>query len=393
MCKTGYSGPRCEIAEIGNVVATTSTVGAPPVPPVATISTNQVVVAPAADGWPTTTCTKKCFNNGLCRTTPVADSHLWSSSDTTTQFYCECPEGWGGPDCQVAKSSCGTEHSCYYGSTCAHKNEYSYCDCATASQPVAGKYCHLPSSAPCGASAFCVNGGTCISEQQGCKCAAEFTGFACEFQAGTDIVSETTAALHAPTTSQVAVTSCDLPCQNGGTCRHDGGYHADNAVQSFLSDQAFSANHVLGQHCVCPPNQAGAYCEHFVVEEDAETCGHGRHQCPGDSTRCVAYGEELLCECGSMSLELASFFEASYCEHPVHDVCTIGAVMQKSVLPGGALSYCTNGGRCVKAVTRQEGYVTIAVCHIANFQLSHANSSPSQTRRLQLPGRLGRTPL
>ena len=147
---------------------------------------------------------------------------------------------------------------------------------------------------------------------------------------------------------------CTMECKNGGTCRHGpkvlgGGLDLFAGNTSYMDEESGTSKDF--QHCVCPNNFAGTFCEHPL-----DSCGEKQHLCVHGG-KCVDLGNEQLCDCDTAESSLATFFAGSHCEHPVNDICTeIGpnsappsSVTFGNSIPGAPVAYCVNGGTC-KAV-------------------------------------------
>jgi hypothetical protein len=359
LCPAGYSGDRCE--EPNQIPNTSSTgtgqmflpdnVGFP--------STTNTTTSTTTTTAGTTTCSLAC-QRGKCEFGGMI-SHPDGWTPPSATMHCQCDAGYGGPYCEKLAADCGI-HKCYNGATCVTDVETNllHCDCTMATTDqvyYAGQFCQFESTDYCGehpeaGDLFCVNHGTCRTDAaySGCDCPAGFDGFACEFQIGQ--------GGNGGGTEDYSV--CDLPCQNGGECRKGGQYTTRDSDELVL------------QHCVCPPLFGGDLCE-IPTSTTATTpetlmesksidnsspidCGVGRHSC-ANSAKCVAYGDEQLCDCGTG--RLATFFEGQNCLHPTHDICTVGtaasdAITYRQVVPTQQLSYCVNGGRCKAAVNDNE---------------------------------------
>ena len=152
-CRQGYRGPHCEF-----------------------------------DNGYVPNCTLQCQNGGSCMLgiknyDTALLSEFWARHDGNFT-YCECPQGWYGPKCEIQGLKCGNM-TCFNGAKCLeteHSNgqvEYT-CDCSTANNGVtsfAGDYCENEASTFCpnspsnpNGNLFCVNGGTCNKNPYVSKC-------------------------------------------------------------------------------------------------------------------------------------------------------------------------------------------------------------------------------
>jgi hypothetical protein len=148
--------------------------------------------------------------------------------------------------------------------------------------------------------------------------------------------------------------SCDLACQNGGTCRHG----MTQGIDALPQGSPASAS----QYCVCPSDFAGTYCENPIeLDYNDSAAGQGSSSssaCPEGQIKCASgacVGNALLCDCDDAKTEgqLATFFAGSNCEHPINDLCLTdavgsagGSVTLGQIMPGAPLYFCLNGGVC-----------------------------------------------
>jgi hypothetical protein len=145
-------------------------------------------------------------------------------------------------------------------------------------------------------------------------------------------------------------TSCDLVCQNNGTCAF--GAKDLGVINNFIE----SAPHLnqtqtsTNQHCICPKGFYGLYCEEQLnhCETGNVVCLHGAN-CEFDEV-----GEELFwsCDCSTANSSKAANFAGNACEHPINDICSIDTTS----LDATPMSFCVNGGQCKKSVTAQEDH-------------------------------------
>ncbi|KAH9492875.1 hypothetical protein Btru_025002 [Bulinus truncatus] len=145
------------------------------------------------------------------------------SSLSTTDYTCECVEGWKGSECSENINECLVIPSvCRNDGQCIDLTPGFLCACT---DKWTGKYCETdvidcqPFS--------CVNGGTCLEESGGfsCVCSTGYTGHNCSER----------------------MTSCEPnPCKNNATC----------------SDGSSSANFT----CTCLPGFTGQVCDGNIDE-------------------------------------------------------------------------------------------------------------------------------
>ncbi|XP_071944812.1 uncharacterized protein [Antedon mediterranea] len=190
-----------------------------------------------------------CSNSGTC----------YSSSSNAQVFYCECDVGFTGKFCEIF-TGCGA-NPCLNGALCYNSDSADrfYCACV---HPYAGDRCQYFMSCD---NLPCFNGGTCFSSESGvgyiCLCPLGFAGPKCE----------------------TPVETCmDTPCFNGGTCykKHGGsgyyclcsGIHTGDHCQLEKSDPCLSSpclnsgscyrGSVSNEYyCGCQPGFNGMHCE------------------------------------------------------------------------------------------------------------------------------------
>merc|ERR1712003_575984 len=97
-------------------------------------------------------------------------------------------------------------------------------------------------------------------------------------------------------------------------------------------------------HCVCQPGFTGLRCEYNI-----ETCGEEEHFCL-HGAKCITITnsdnlQKYSCDCSTTSSSISPAFAGESCEHKSTSVCTIG-----DLLPGQPLSFCVNGGTCLREV-------------------------------------------
>jgi hypothetical protein len=119
--------------------------------------------------------------------------------------------------------------------------------------------------------------------------------------------------------------SCDLECQNGGTCElaDDADTLTGNGGSSSMvySNQTASIN---GMRCSCPTDYTGALCE--VVSENS--CDGANRPCYNNG-QCVSAGSgavdeygnaQMQCDCSSAVVNGVQHV-GTYCEHAVTEFC------------------------------------------------------------------------
>jgi hypothetical protein len=120
--------------------------------------------------------------------------------------------------------------------------------------------------------------------------------------------------------------SCDLQCSNGGYCTLVDG------TADYLSKQVQSGK--LIETCVCQPKYTGVACENIV-----QHCSLPDRKCHNGAPCEQDLEGNWMCNC-----ELAdsiSPFAGKMCRKPYTEYCS------GKFIPNSALSFCTNGGRCI----------------------------------------------
>lgn len=165
-------------------------------------------------------CEYECKNNGTCT---IGLQHRdeffywqYGSSSNQDEYFCSCPMGFVGPQCEFKYDVCGTttgEQVCIHGSSCVAaasdtETDSYVCECLenvmnvndtindqtdTSCQSHRTEFCiptdgHLEYSGGMAVSAFCVNDGKCVDVvieggevHFSCFCPTGYTGPHCEF--------------------------------------------------------------------------------------------------------------------------------------------------------------------------------------------------------------------
>ena len=124
----------------------------------------------------------------------------------------------------------------------------------------------------------------------------------------------------------VPPSSCDLQCSNGGYCTLMEGTADD------LMKEAQSGN--LIETCVCRPGYTGVACENVVQQ-----CSLPDRKCHNGAPCEQDQEENWMCNCEVA--DSLSRFAGKMCRKPYTEYCT------GKFRPNSALSFCTNGGRCL----------------------------------------------
>lgn len=269
-------------------------------------------------------CTLDCMNGGLCRlgeNPKPGNIGLHLGENPNDDMYCECPEGWDGPDCTHEVEACGGA-TCMNGSTCKAGIGGDYCDCTTGYDVAngifyAGVHCQYEANEVCGAGVFngqayfCTNGGTCLSTTgpSGCNCPDGADGEHCEY---------------------VHEVDCTLDCLNGGVCKAGDDQDAPDYSLSGVI-------HHDKQYCECPDGFSGGFCE--ITPENR--CGDGACLNGGRcETNFVAGEERSYCNClPAYDEKRGVYFDGRYCQFASTTLCFDDTDTDE-------IYYCTNKGQC-----------------------------------------------
>ncbi|XP_016388777.1 protein jagged-2 [Sinocyclocheilus rhinocerous] len=210
---------------------------------------------------------KPCVNGGTCLNTEP------------DEYFCSCPEGYSGKNCQIAEHAC-MSNPCANGGTCHELASGFECQCPPGwNGPTCAKDKDECMSNPC------AHGGTCFDLENGfeCLCLPQWTGKTC----------------------QIDVNECTRrPCLNAYACKNlIGGYHCNcypgwagpNCNINFNSCYGQCQNGGTcqdGRHgyvCQCQPGFMGRHCEVQQSRCASSPCQNGG--------RCRSLATGYECEC------------------------------------------------------------------------------------------------
>lgn len=226
------------------------------------------------------------------------------------------------------------------------------CDCSSAVSKDGVKYggifCEVPvrdqeSFCDSHPNMFCMNGGTCksndqylLTPEQPCSCLEGFVGPHCEYSKEHQVADKEVL--------------CDLDCKNGGVCGHDEFFRG-------------------GMFCKCPPGYGGSRCEYQM-----EVCGWQEHFCwhgsrcalvdngndKALSSRSVGTSASYRCECPQAANEEN---DNNYCQqhypdrtqHRPMQVCRTPVSSEAAEYDVGAAvpTFCVNGGQCQDVILEE----------------------------------------
>ena len=261
-------------------------------------------------------CPLTCQNGSTCeRGQQNLSGHATSSFGARLNFhqtlhqngwYCSCPKGYTGLECQTAFQSCSDgERVCYHGGICKTDSTIegfygtgeSSCDCRAtidSKTPIviySGEYCETATVdlQACAQLEYCLNDGVCQDDPyQPCQCADGYSGSNCSVKNESLSCQESGYCQHGgiclddpeqPCECQrgyfgiqcqfakevVVVPECKKDCVNGGECVFEENSDA-NGSSAFLMRK---------QYCKCPESHYGEFCEHSNEMCGKEYCQNG----------------------------------------------------------------------------------------------------------------------
>ncbi|XP_078316701.1 uncharacterized protein LOC111119087 [Crassostrea virginica] len=156
-------------------------------------------------GWEGQDCTRPKVKEGSCNLDPCKNGGTCSvdkfSNTTDSDFFCCCPNGFTGSQCEIDINECD-RNPCQSGGTCRNTPGSYICKCKTRYR---GFDCEIPTTCtdnPC-------QHGKCVNASDGtfvCQCGSNFSGTFCESEITTSTPSTTTTTTK-PTTKPTTTTT------------------------------------------------------------------------------------------------------------------------------------------------------------------------------------------
>uniref|UniRef100_A0A914HPZ6 Protein crumbs n=1 Tax=Globodera rostochiensis TaxID=31243 RepID=A0A914HPZ6_GLORO len=277
--------------------------------------------------------TQPCANGGKCVPVALSPSNANNSTTTTApSFHCECAREFEGTLCERLADACariGAREPCGRHGKCENIWGGHRCTCDRGWR---GRDCSVRVD-KCAEEAPCVNGGTCVDQQNGtdadfrCQCPPFYRGDRWQAQGETYACRCARGFRGKRCEQRVDVCSEQEPCQNGGTC-----------VPLQQSDDF---------RCACIAGFTGKKCEVDIDECAAKPCLHGG--------RCFERVNSFECDCHGTG------YKGLRCEQDV-DECAAAAA---NAVPQHCVNgVCTNSDGDYHCECRP-GYIGKR-CHMAN---------------------------
>uniref|UniRef100_A0A672QD65 Delta-like protein n=1 Tax=Sinocyclocheilus grahami TaxID=75366 RepID=A0A672QD65_SINGR len=272
---------------------------------------------------------KPCVNGGTCLNTEP------------DEYFCSCPEGYSGKNCQIAEHAC-MSNPCANGGTCHELASGFECQCPPGwDGPTCAKDKDECMSNPC------AHGGTCFDLEDGfeCLCLRQWTGKTC----------------------QIDVNECTRrPCQNAYACKNlIGGYHCNcypgwagpncnisQCASSACQNGGRCRSLATGYECECLYGYTGTNCELQV-----DLCSPNPCQNKG---QCHSMQGDFYCACadeyeGKTCSQLRDHCKISTCQAlfdsqgKLIDSCTIAVTTNGTAKAVWHIlsNVCGPGGRCI----------------------------------------------
>jgi hypothetical protein len=269
-----------------------------------------------------------------------------------------------------AQSDCGTSR-CFNGGTCIESQANGitsyHCDCTStyaSGTAFAGQYCQYQASSFCptndgsNVKLFCVNGGTCRADPyKGCICSAQFTGFACEYKAQ-DVAGGTTAVTNNnnwPNPSDPTGTS-GTGTAGASPTQAPFDYVARNNVKYGTSSSTTGTT--VYQQPTSQNNTTSSSSTQGKTVYNSLNNGGGTSSSSGNTqqgTTTVSGGKIVYNNQDHLSGNTQNSNNNGGVSTlpPVNDIdiCTING----STLDATPLSFCVNGGSCLRMVIAADG--------------------------------------
>ncbi|XP_052688263.1 uncharacterized protein LOC128166866 isoform X3 [Crassostrea angulata] len=151
-------------------------------------------------GWEGEDCTRPTVKEGNCISNPCQNGGTCSvdkfSNTTDGDFFCCCPEGYTGSQCDRDINECQSS-PCQYGGTCFNTNGGYICKCHPRFR---GMNCETPTTCadnPCGIGSCSQTSNDTFS----CQCPPNFSGSFCENEVTTSTVMTTSTTTPSTTTT------------------------------------------------------------------------------------------------------------------------------------------------------------------------------------------------